>query len=141
MQQGLIRSTLAFLVIVCGLLLPCDDTRIFAADASLSWNPNSEPDLAGYKVHYGTSSRTYGTSINVGKKTTYTVTGLSAGTYYFTVTAFDTAGNESGFSNEVAKIITSSVSTTSVDISVTCALFYSGDKHHQQRSYHHLVDQ
>ncbi len=105
------------LAIVCGLLLPRDYTRIFAADARLSWNANSEPELAGYKVHYGTSFRTYGTSIDVGKKTTYTVTGLTAGTYYFAVTAVDTAGNETGFSNEVTKTVTGGADTTPLVLS------------------------
>ena len=93
-------------------------TRIFSQPTlALSWKANSEPDLAGYKVHYGTSSRTYETSIDVGKKTTYTVTGLTAGTYYFTVTAFDTAGNETEFSNEVTKTVTGGADTTPLVLS------------------------
>ncbi|HJV65773.1 MAG TPA: hypothetical protein VJ550_08570 [Geomonas sp.] len=35
----------------------------------------------------------------------YTVTGLETGTYYFTVTAVDSSGNESGYSNEARKTI------------------------------------
>jgi fibronectin type 3 domain-containing protein len=73
-----------------------------AAQVNLSWNANTEPDLAGYSIRYGTSSRSYTTKITVGKTTQYTVTGLSAGqTYYFAATAYDTSGNESGYSNEV----------------------------------------
>jgi hypothetical protein len=37
--------------------------------------------------------------------TAYTVTGLPTGTHYFAVTAFDTSGNESDYSNEVSKTI------------------------------------
>ncbi|BCA53033.1 hypothetical protein W02_01730 [Nitrospira sp. KM1] len=71
------------------------------ASASLSWNANSESDLAGYKVYYGTSSGNYTSSINVGKVTNYTVTGLATGrTYYFALTAYDTTGNESAKSSE-----------------------------------------
>jgi hypothetical protein len=81
-------------------------TAVFAGDVFLSWNANTEPDLAGYKVRYGTASGSYGTIINIGDQTTYTVTGLGFGTYYFAVTAYDTSGNESGFSNEVSKMIT-----------------------------------
>jgi fibronectin type 3 domain-containing protein len=89
------------------LLLSVMQFSAYGADVRLSWNANSEPDLAGYKVYYGTSSRTYATSVNVSAVTTYTLTGLTGGTYYFAVTAYDTTGNESGFSNEVSKTITS----------------------------------
>ena len=80
--------------------------------ASLSWQANSESDVAGYKVHYGTSSKTYTVVENVGLTTnpnlpSYMVHNLSEGmTYYFAVTAFDTSGNESGFSPEGNKHIT-----------------------------------
>ncbi len=74
-----------------------------AATFTLQWDPNTEPDLAGYKLHYGTSSGTYTTHIDVGNVTTYDVAGLQDGvTYYFAVTARDTEGNESGYSNEVS---------------------------------------
>jgi hypothetical protein len=63
-------------------------------------------DLDGYKVYYGTSPGTYGTPLNVGNVTTYTIGNLSSGTtYYFAVTAIDISGNESDYSNEVSKTI------------------------------------
>ena len=72
---------------------------------SLAWNPNKEPDLAGYKVYYGTISRKYGPGIDVGKVTSYSLTGLITGEkYYISVTAYNTKGRESGFSNEVAGV-------------------------------------
>ncbi|MFQ5598858.1 MAG: fibronectin type III domain-containing protein, partial [Nitrospiria bacterium] len=77
----------------------------YGGSASLSWNANTEPDLAGYKVYVGKSAGTYDTSMNVGNTTSHTVTGLADGTYFFAVTASDTSGNESGFSNEVSKAI------------------------------------
>jgi len=58
---------------------------------TLSWNPNLEPDLAGYKIYYDTdSSYPYRYSIDVGNVTNYTLTGLPSDFYYFTVTAYDT---------------------------------------------------
>ncbi|MBI3606761.1 MAG: fibronectin type III domain-containing protein [Nitrospirae bacterium] len=75
----------------------------FAGDAILAWDPNTEPDLAGYKVHYGTAPGTYSVVSDVGDVTTLTVTGLGPGTYYLAVTAYDTSGNESAASNEVSK--------------------------------------
>lgn len=78
-----------------------------AADIKLAWDANTEPDLAGYKVYWGTASRTYGTLVDVHNVTVYTVTGLDASKHYFAVTAYNTSGIESGFSNEVASPISS----------------------------------
>ncbi len=75
----------------------------FANSVTLSWDANTEADLAGYKVYYGTASRTYGAPITIGKVTTHTLSGLPSGMVYFAVTAYNTAGLESGFSNEVSK--------------------------------------
>lgn len=87
------------------------------ASYTMAWGPNTEADLAGYYVYYGTSQRTnvdpnncptdgykcgYKEKIRVGKVTTH-VFQLPRGKYYFAVTAFDTAGNESAFSNEFVK--------------------------------------
>jgi len=76
--------------------------------ASLSWSANTDSDLAGYKVYAGTSSGHYTAPITTLPKTTtgYTATGLQTGTtYFFVVTAYDNAGNESLRSSEVSKTI------------------------------------
>jgi hypothetical protein len=78
--------------------------------AVLTWDAVSVPNVGGYRVYYGTAPGTYsqsfGHGLNTGNVTTYEVTGLSSGTrYYFVLTAFDTTGHESGFSNEVFKDI------------------------------------
>lgn len=62
-------------------------------------------DLAGYKVYYGTSSSAYTQSIDVGNITSAVISSLSSGTWCFATTAYDTAGNESGYSNEACKTI------------------------------------
>lgn len=73
-----------------------------AAYVDLAWDSNPEPNLAGYRVYYGTASGKYTNSIDVGKTTAYRLTGLSEGLrYYLAVTAYDTAGNESDLSEEV----------------------------------------
>jgi len=73
-----------------------------AAQIKIAWDPNTEEDLAGYRVYYGPASRTYGQPITIGMETTYTITDLTPGQrYYIAVTAFDTANNESDYSNEV----------------------------------------
>jgi hypothetical protein len=73
-----------------------------AGTATVSWNANTESDLAGYKVYYGTSARTasdpktcslcgYTSVINVGNVLSYVFDNLTDGvTYYFSVSALDT---------------------------------------------------
>jgi hypothetical protein len=76
-----------------------------ASQVKLAWDPNSESDLAGYRLYYGTASRTYGPSIDLGNVTKFTLAGLSPGqTYYFALTAYDLSNNESGFSAEVSGV-------------------------------------
>jgi len=92
---------------------------LYAGTATLSWDPpttnvDGSPltGLSGYKVYYGTASGNYTQTINVGNVTTYIAANLTDGlTYYFAVTASDTLGNESGYSNEVSKT-TGTVDTT-----------------------------
>ncbi len=82
-----------------------------AGSATISWDANSEPDLAGYKVYYGNSSGNYQSQVYVGNVTSYQLSGLEAGKqYYFAVTALDFSGNESNFSNEVETIISENTS-------------------------------
>jgi ABC-type oligopeptide transport system substrate-binding subunit len=79
--------------------------------ATLAWNApatNTDgtalTDLAGYKIYYGTSSGHYTQSVNVGNTTSFTINNLASGhTYYFAVTAYDSAGLESGYSAEASK--------------------------------------
>ena len=74
----------------------------FAGDVSLAWDPSPSDGVIGYKVYYGQSSGNYSNSIEVGNQTTYTVGNLTKGIFFFAITAYDAAGNESGFSNEVS---------------------------------------
>ena len=68
----------------------------------LVWNANTERDLAGYKVFIGEKPQQYHTVIDVGNETSHLLSELPRDkTFYFVVTAYDTNGNESGFSKEV----------------------------------------
>lgn len=92
-------STLT-LATLCVLVVP---SAASAALATLAWDPNSEPDLAGYIVRYGTSPAVWTGQVSVSKTTpTVTITGLSDGTlYYFAVEAYNTANLHSALSNTV----------------------------------------
>ena len=59
---------------------------------SLAWDTNPEPDIAGYKVYWGTASGVYGQFDDV-SQTTASVSDLTVGVrYYFAVTAYDSGG-------------------------------------------------
>jgi hypothetical protein len=74
-----------------------------AADLTLAWDPATDGVTTGYVVFVGTSPGLYARELWVGKVTTYTVQGLTAGaTYYFVVRAHDAAGRLSGPSNEAS---------------------------------------
>ena len=83
-------------------LLPCPLGKAMAADITLAWDHNSEPDLAGYKLYIGNSPQNYTQFIDLGLTTQYTISNLIDGTvYFFTLTAYNQKGFESSFSNEV----------------------------------------
>jgi|GEM_PF-441215 len=70
---------------------------------NLSWNANTETDLAGYNAYRSTTSGLGYSKLNTSliTATNYQDTGLTNSThYYYVVTAVDKADNESGYSNE-----------------------------------------
>lgn len=76
---------------------------LFATGVECTWNANTETDLAGYKVQYGTATGVYTQTIDVGKVLIYNTGALTEGkTYYFVVLAYDTSGNVSGPSTEAS---------------------------------------
>ena len=96
------RHILALLA-TCSLVLICLARPSHAADATLAWNPDSDPTVVGYRVHLGTSSGVYTQEEDVGNLTSATVSSLVGGaTYYFVVTAYDASAVESSPSNEVS---------------------------------------
>jgi len=88
------------LVIVITILAITGIAR--AATVQVTWNPNTEEDLAGYRLYYGAASGQYGEPVDVANVTEHLVeiTPQYGATYYFALTAYDTSGNESEFSNE-----------------------------------------
>ena len=105
-----IKRTLIF--IVAFILIALSSSLAEAYRITLAWDPvttnvDGTPieDLAGYRLYYGTSSGNYTHVIDVGNVTEYTVYNLKSGVYYFAVTAYDVAGNESDFSNEISVLL------------------------------------
>lgn len=82
--------------------------------ATLSWTaPTSNTDgstltnLAGYRISYGTSSTTLSQTVQLANPslTSYTISNLSVGTYYFSVRAYTSDGTESTNSNISSKVV------------------------------------
>ena len=95
-------------------LEPIPEPSPTGATATFSWQPNQEANLAGYKIHYGTTSGSYDTTTDAGKPTLVDgriqtqVDNLTEGTtYYFAATAYDTNGVKSDYSTEIVWTATS----------------------------------
>jgi hypothetical protein len=83
-------------------------------NATLSWTPPTQnddgstlTDLAGFRIQYGSSPSALTQTIQVANAgvATYVVTGLTSGSWYFTVRAYNTSGAESANSAVVSKTI------------------------------------
>lgn len=73
------------------------------SSVTLAWDPNPEPNIAGYVVYSGQQSETYTQRTEVGNVTQATLSNLQPGiTYYFTVAALNTLGLESDPSSEIS---------------------------------------
>ena len=103
-HDGRRRQFLAVLLLiwVAGILTP---VAVAQNPIKLAWDPNTESSLSGYKVHYGSASGLYTTTVDVGNVTSYTLNVTQSGTYYIAVTAYDNLQNESDYSNEVSTTI------------------------------------
>jgi hypothetical protein len=118
------RTLYIFLI---SFLIVCFYTPVlFAGDVILSWeapiiNTDGTPltDLEKYIIHIGISPDYYTQHLDVGNVTTYVVSELVYdSTYYFAVTAVDTSGNKSEYSNQVSRTINSSTSTPNPEITI-----------------------
>ena len=114
---NIIFCTFIFIISALTLFSP---PSIYAADVTLAWSANTEPDLDGYYIYYktGSSGAPYnGTGAAEGNSPIqvplanlidpanpeYTIHDLSdTETTYLVLTAYDTESNESGYSNEVS---------------------------------------
>jgi Fibronectin type III domain len=92
------------------MILVCSVSEVEAA--TLSWDPSSSLNIAGYRLHCGVTKGVYIQTIEVGNATSILVSNLVAGkTYFFVVTAYNTMGLDSAPSNEVSYLVPSSSPT------------------------------
>ncbi len=89
--------------------------NLWAGGILVSWNANSEPDIAGYKVYYAPSSEwTFNAGTNLfdhngtwpqvfdaGNNTSFVIENTGVGPQAVFVTAYNTKGAESGPSDTV----------------------------------------
>ena len=77
---------------------------VYAWDVTLTWDPNSESDLAGYNLYHTNVQGVYDYNnpepIALGPTDIETIVVVPDGLHCWTLTAFDLVGNESGPSNE-----------------------------------------
>jgi len=79
---------------------------------TIAWDPNKEPELAGYRIYYGTASGSYKSCVDIGNPPKspsglieYTLSGLDKGKkYYIAVIAYEKNKDTSGFSSEVSGV-------------------------------------
>jgi chitinase len=120
LSKSSLRVCLWTFTIIATAIIIGPRSLAYAADVTLAWTENSEPNLAGYYIYYknGTSGVPYnGTGVDEGDSPIkiplydfanpanpeFTLHGLSdTQTTYLVLTAYDTDDNESSFSNEVS---------------------------------------
>ena len=93
---------------------PTTTVKSGTGTAQISWTPPTTTtdgstllNLAGYDIYYGTSPSALTQQVQVSNigLTTYDVTGLGSGTWYFVVTSYTTDGTQSAPSNVVSHTI------------------------------------
>lgn len=119
-------TTFCLVIITTGLISACgggasgssgdsrDNPPTLAGSVSLSWAaPSTRADnsylpmteLQGYRIYYGTSADDLNVLVDLNDNsiTNYSINNLPSGSYYFSITAYDLDGQESGLSNVVSK--------------------------------------
>jgi Immunoglobulin I-set domain len=101
---GRLRFWIGACLLAAALLLCAGRVSAQTVSASLSWNASA--GAAGYYVYLGTNSGSYYAKLDVGTNTVANISGLVLGqTYYFVVTAYNSARIESPPSSEVSFVV------------------------------------
>ncbi len=109
MTQTLIRAAVAMatqmrflrLALLVAVFAGAGAVPALARPVGLAWDANSESNIAGYVVRWGTQSRTYTNAMDVHNTTSATITLGDTTTYYIAVEAYNTANLHSSPSSEV----------------------------------------
>ena len=104
----------AILLFLCALLL---SVPAEAATITLTWDRNTESDVQGYVISYGTTSRVYTSQIDVGNQSSYTIVlnPSSPTTYFFAVQAYNTSALRSAHSAEVNAVVDPTTGVLTID--------------------------
>ncbi len=111
-KQGLLGwtrglSLISLLFCTMSLLSPLRANG--ANSVNLAWNASPSADVGGYYVYLGVESGNYTNKLDVGQVTSATISNLVDGlTYYFAVTAYNSSGLESDYSNEMSYTVPAS---------------------------------
>jgi len=103
-----IISTIIYVAILASIVLILRlQSGADAADVTLAWNAKQGPDIAGYRIYYGNGPGDYDKTITIDTIgiSEYLIEGLGKSDWYFAVTAFNSLGIESDYSEEVYKAI------------------------------------
>jgi len=118
-------AAIYFAILVVLTLFLSGGSPCFASTVVLQWNAVTDANLSGYKIYYqadsatlpfaGTGSTQGASPLNVSNQTSATISGLDPShAYYFAVTAYNSAGTESAYSNiiTVPEMVSPTVSLT-----------------------------
>lgn len=111
-------TAIIFLVIAITSIANAASTNV-----TLAWD--KVPDATGYRVYQSTISGTYNKATGKVCDTsalTCTISNLADGKYYWVATAYDAAGNESDYSNEVTYTADTTPPTKPGNLSITLAV-------------------
>jgi hypothetical protein len=87
----------------------------WAGQVTVLWDPNTEPDLAGYYVDYGLAPGATDVRVNAGLTTAVVLTLQDGRRYYIRVRAYNRSGLVSAPSNEVVADLSGSATDTDGD--------------------------
>jgi hypothetical protein len=129
------QKKLSLLFSALFLLASLGPGSALAKNLTLAWDANIDTDVVGYKLYYkadsssaplnGTGALEGPSPINIGKATTATLSGLADDRiHYITVTAYNSSGQESTYSNIVTSDAIVSDDPKSVDTTWQPLLWY-----------------
>lgn len=112
-RDGKMKKKTGFVLAALFYIVFALSTFCSAADVTLAWDPNTEADLAGYRIYKTLTPDQYtfvkddpdnNNKVWEGTAVTSTIS-VEEGQCWFVATAYDISGNESGPSNQVVYLM------------------------------------